>query len=113
MTAAKSSETKRAQHEVVATRQTFDGVTVYLHADGALSTRMAFVGGGNLPLAAMWRFVGDICLMTFAELVGEVRAEKRGQRRLFTVRDWVPESQQVWAAGPVLANGVQMTWRIR
>lgn len=98
---------------VVATRKTFDGVTVYLHSNGELSTVMYFVKGGKLPLASMWRFAEDICLMTFKELPDQIRAEKKGKRRPFAIRDWVPEAQRVYVQGPRLANGLTMDYRVR
>lgn len=98
--------------EVVATRKTFDGVVVYLHADGSVSTLMHFLRGGKLPLASMWRFAADICLMTFAELPEEIRCEKKGKRKAFAIRDWVPESERIYLAGPMLANGLTADVRI-
>jgi hypothetical protein len=55
--------------ETIARRQTFDGVTVYLHSDGSISTRdrvlpVAF----RLPVATMHRVFDDVCVWTIEEL---------------------------------------------
>lgn len=55
---------------VVAVRETLDGVTVYLHADGSLSTHTHYLYGGKLPEATMWRLIDDVCLYMFEELRG-------------------------------------------
>jgi len=68
--------TTTAQPEIVSTRQSFDGVTVYLHADGSVSTRMWFFRG-KFPVAKMWRAWGDICTYTVQEIPGYLHAVKR------------------------------------
>ena len=55
--------------EIVATRTTLDGVTVYLHADGKLSTRnLDVVYGAKLAVATMFRAIDDLSLYEFAEI---------------------------------------------
>lgn len=66
--------------EIVSTRTTFDGVTVYLHADGSVSDRRC-VQRGKLPVTTMWRAWGDVCTYTHAELPEMIRAAKRPPTR--------------------------------
>lgn len=71
--------------EIVSTRTTFDGVTVYLHADGSVSDRRSFVCGGRLPVADMWRAWDSVSIYTHAEIPDFIRSEKgdkRAKRRL-------------------------------
>src|SRR3954465_3186377 len=63
--------------DIVSTRKTFDGVTVYLHADGPVSDRLSYFRG-KLPVATMWRVWGDICTYTHAEIPGMIRSVKSG-----------------------------------
>lgn len=58
---------------VVATRQTFDGVTLYFHKDGTVSTRMATVTRCKIKQAALWNVADDVCLYTFAEVPALIR----------------------------------------
>lgn len=54
---------------VIAERKTFDGVTVYVHSDGRLSTRnLSVVFGVRFEMSTMFRLIDDICLYDFAEL---------------------------------------------
>jgi hypothetical protein len=68
--------------EVVSTRTTFDGASVFLHADGMVSNRLHVVAGGKLPLASMWRVWGDVCVYTHAELPEMIRAAKKPARKI-------------------------------
>lgn len=70
---------------IVAKRKTFDGVVVFLHANGEMSDHLNFIKGGKLPAAVMWRFAADVCLYTHAELPNLIRAAKRGEWRPFRI----------------------------
>lgn len=59
---------------VVSTRATFCGVTVFLHADGSVSDRRAYIGRIKLPVASMWRAWEDVCTYTHDELPAFIRA---------------------------------------
>lgn len=65
-------------NDIISTRKTFDGVTVFLHADGSVSDRRAFVGRIKLPRATMWRAWEDVCTYTHAELADFIRAVRDG-----------------------------------
>lgn len=65
--------------KVVASRSTFDGVTVFLHEDGSLSTRSNFIGRAKLPVATMWRLFDDVCTYTIEELPNFIRGARAGQ----------------------------------
>jgi hypothetical protein len=89
--------------EIVARRFTFDGVQINLHADGALSTRMHFVGRVKLPVATMWREIDDVCVYTYAELPAFIKAAKSGERAADRDRaDWINSGR---CAAQVAANG--------
>lgn len=77
-----NANSKAIETEIVATRQTFDGATVYLHADGAISFRTHFSRGGRLPIANMWRVWEDVCTYTADEIPALIRAARAG--------NWVP-----------------------
>lgn len=64
----------------ISTRQTFDGVTVYLHADGSVSTRMWFFRG-KFDASTMWRAWGDISMYKAEEIPDYMREVKRGNLR--------------------------------
>ena len=94
--------TTTTEAEIIARRFTFDGVQINLHADGALSTRMHFVGRVKLPVATMWREIDDVCVYTYAELPGFIRAAKSGERQAARDRaDWINSGR---CAAQVAAN---------
>lgn len=61
---------------IISTRKTFDGVTVHLHIDGSISTRMWFFRG-KLPTATMWREWDDICLYNLPEIPSYIKGAKK------------------------------------
>lgn len=73
---------------IIATRTTFDGVTVYLHSDGSVSDRLNFFRA-KLPIASMWRAFDDVSIYTHAEIPSFIREAKGGK--------WSP----AWIAGQV------------
>lgn len=80
-------------NDVVSTRTTFDGVTVFLHADGAVSDRRSFVGRIKLPLAGMWRAWEDVCTYTHAELADWIRAVRDGSWSPVRIRTAMTEER--------------------
>ena len=65
--------------EIVSTRKTHDGVTVFLHEDGSVSDRARFASRAKLPPAIMWRVWGDISVYDYHELPALIlRAKKLG-----------------------------------
>lgn len=63
--------------DIVATRTTFDGVTVYFHADGKVSTR-SIVLYGRLPVAKIFTVADNICTHTWEEVPGLIKAARAG-----------------------------------
>jgi hypothetical protein len=70
--------TTTTQPEVIATRKTFDGVTIFLHADGQVSNRLSFYRG-RLPMVVAFRVMDDLCLYTAAEIPDLMRRAKSGR----------------------------------
>lgn len=110
---------RRAEPEVVASRTTFDGVRVYLHADGSLSCAMYFLRG-RLPVSLMWRVAKDLCVYTWAELPQLLRDVRSGKwadakRRAAECarNNAVPESERVYRNTYKLANGLMACVRVR
>jgi hypothetical protein len=105
--------------EVVARRTTFDGVTIFLHADGSVSDRLNFFRG-KLPAASMWRAIDDASIYTHAEVPAMIRDAKAGKwseawlagqvrrGRLAAV----PQADRVYI-GRDLANGMTAYMRVR
>jgi len=73
---------KTQTSEIVSTRKTFDGVEVYLHADGSVSTRMWFFRG-KFSSDVMWRAWGDIGIPAYMR---EVKRGKLAWQRPFVKR---------------------------
>ena len=101
--------------EIVATRKTFDGVTVHLHADGRLSDRQSIIKGGKLPVEAMWRVIADLAVYTHAEipaLIAEVNAGRWIPSGTITAQD-VPEAERVYREIALGGNGGSVMLRVR
>ena len=101
-------------NEVVATRMTFDGVTVFLHSDGRLSDKFNFIKGGKLPVESMWRVIADLAVYTHAELPALI-AEVRSGKWIPSGAAWansVPESKRVYRDIVTGGNGGIVTIRI-
>lgn len=98
--------------EIVAIRQTFDGVTVRLHADGSVSDRLNFLPGGRLPVDSMWRLFADVCLYMHSELPTLIRKVKSGKWRPFAIRVDRPEPERVYRE-IVTTCGVRLHLRVR
>lgn len=81
---------------IVATRTTFDGVQVFLHADGSVSDRLRFIGRTKLPEATMWRATADFCLYTHVELPAFIKNVAKGAQKFFSVRVDRPESERLY-----------------
>jgi hypothetical protein len=92
---------------IVATRETFDRVTIFLHADGSLSTRAHYLYGGKLPRNNMWRLIDDVCLYNFEELRGFLRAAQAGEIPS-KPRPTVEESTRIMSANA--ARRMQNHW---
>lgn len=97
---------------VVATRTTFDGVQVFIHADGSVSDRLRFIGRTKLPEVSMWRAVGDICLYTHAELPAFIKKVAKGAQKMFRVRIDRPESERLYRS-IVTTAGTEVYIRVR
>ena len=93
--------------KVIATRNTFDGVTVFLHEDGSLSTRSSFIGRVKLPVATMWRHFDDVCLYAIEEIPNFIRAAKAGNTPA-KPRPSAEMSEGIMAANA--ARRVRMAW---
>jgi len=94
-----------AYPEIISTRATFDGVTVFLHADGSVSDRRSFFRG-KLPVATMWRVWGDICTYTHAEIQEMIRSVKRGTFVPVRIRPVTTEAQfEARRASQILTMG--------
>lgn len=98
--------------EVVASRKTFDGVQVFLHADGSISCVMYFLRG-RLPVDQMWRVIDDFCLYDWAELPQLLRDVRAGAWKPFAIRDWVKAEDRVYRSYGKLANGLDLCVRVR
>jgi hypothetical protein len=62
-------------HEVIATRKTFDGITVALWSDGLVTGRTGErVCGVKLPTSCAFRAADDFGLYTWSELPGFIRS---------------------------------------
>jgi hypothetical protein len=80
-------------NEIIAERTTFDGVTVYIHADGKISTRnLDVVYGVKFSPENIFRAADEMCLYDFAEL-------KSLASRKFTVRPRVGKQMELMAIG--------------
>lgn len=100
--------------EIVATRKTFDGITVHLHSDGRLSDNFNFIKGGKLPIASMWRVLADLCVYTHAELpalIAEVKAGKWVPSGTAWAKS-VPESKRVYREIPLAGSGGSVFIRV-
>lgn len=101
----------QTESEIIARRETFDGVTVFIHADGALSTRMHFVGRAKLPASDVWAVAAEVCTYTYAELPGLIRSVKSGawqktraEARQRAASNARPEGERIYKTRD-LANG--------
>lgn len=100
------------QDEIVATRTTYDGVQVFLHADGSVSDRLRFIGRTKLPETTMWRAAEDFCLYTHAELPAFIKNVAKGAQKFFSVRVDRPESERLYRQ-VVTSAGAKVYLRIR
>jgi hypothetical protein len=66
------------ESEIAARRRTFDGVQIFVHADGSLSNRTNFIGRSKLPISMIWIVADEICTYTHDELAGLIRSVKSG-----------------------------------
>jgi len=105
-------ESNAATAAIVATRTTFDGVQVFLHADGSVSDRLRFIGRVNLPLATMWRAAADFSLYTHAELATFIKKAATGAQKFFSPRVDRPESERLYRS-VVTSAGVTVYLRVR
>jgi hypothetical protein len=91
---------------IISTRRTFDGVTVYLHADGAVSDRMSYIGRVKLPVATMWRAWEDVCTYEHTELRAFIKAVRDGTWTPVRIRpDMTEERHQAILATQVRTCG--------
>lgn len=68
--------------EIIARRRTYDGRTVLLWSDGALTSGMGgYVRGGRLEVGVAWLVADEAALFTWEELPGLVKAAKRLAKR--------------------------------
>jgi hypothetical protein len=111
--------TKGQDAEIIARRRSFDGVDIFLHADGALSTRTHFIGRSKLPADLMWRVADDLALYTYAEVHSLIKSVRSGtwqkeQARAARVAAnlAVPEGKRVYRE-IALSNGASSFVRIR
>lgn len=98
--------------EIVATRTTFDGVQVFLHADGSVSDRLRFIGRTKLPAATMWRAAADFSLYTHDELPAFIKKVARGAQKFFSVRVDRPEAERLYRS-VVTSAGLTVYVRIK
>lgn len=71
--------TNTASPEMIARRQTFDGVTIYLASDSTLWTRTHQISRTPLAVADRFRIIDDMSIMTYAELPQLIRDAKAGK----------------------------------
>ena len=64
--------------ETIATRTTFDGCTLFFHADGKVSTR-SMVYFGRLPVAMIFTVADAVCTYTEAEIPTLIRDAAAGR----------------------------------
>lgn len=96
---------------VVATRSTFDGITIRFWSDGAISDRNgAQVVNGRLPRARVFEFARDACLFTWNELPATIERFKCGKS--IGVKWDIPEERRLYRTH-LNSNGGEVFIRIR
>lgn len=65
--------------KVIATTLTSNNVIIFLHEDGAVSTRLRFTTGGKLPVTTMLENFSKLAAYTDEEIPGFIRSVRAGK----------------------------------
>jgi len=99
---------------IIATRKTFDGISVVLWSDGLVTGRNGErVCGVKLPSSCAFRAVDDFGLYTWAELPAFVRSVAKAGRVPHVVRPTEERSRAILAAQRRTMGFDERGWLVR